>query len=292
MFKMVNYRKGASRMRILRPMNGLMFFVVLAVGACFDSGLEFSRDLGKIGDLNYGTRDTLVSDVSNLVSRISEEPSASNRDAMLDSLISKVVVIEFSPPRRDNTPVESMASYAEFLKGVARIVKDKIPPEKTFDMLLRGLKRFDLAISHVDEWTHQCFPSPEDWGLPPETEEVLACLKSGDTNGAHASPLAQKMLRSISPDLKNRLPGIVERVMDPKRGGGARALNYRGGIEDEKMRFAQTISSEFMYAWALELAPKSYEALRRRFREETGCDLPANGGRISFRTNINCRVAK
>ena len=76
------------------------------------------------------------------------------------------------------------------------------------------------------------------------------------------------------------------------KSGGSRASNFKTGIECRKVDLLKTIGSEFMYVWALELEPEAYEVLRSRFRKETGCNLPANGDRISFRTNINCRVAK
>jgi len=274
-----------------RKLDMVLAFMLVLVGACSESGTEFSRDLGKIENLDHGTREQLLSTVSNLVSRMSGAYPMSRRGAMFDALISRVVEIEFSPPGRNNTPEGSMINYAEFLKGVAQILRDKIPPEKTLDMFLRGLKRFELEISHVDEWTHRCYPSPEDWGFPPETDEILACLRSGDTNGAHASPRTRKMLHGMSPDLLRRFPEIVMDVLNSKS-GGSRASNFKTGMECRKMDLLKTIGSEFMYAWALELDPKACESLRRRFREETGCDLPANGDRISFRTNINCRVAK
>ena len=292
MFKMVNYRR-IMEMRIFgrRQLNMVLAFMLVLVGGCSESESEFSRDLVKIENLDHGTREQLLSAVSNLVSRMSEDYPVSRRDAIFDALISRVVEIEFSPPGRNNTPDESMINYAEFLKGVAQILRNKIPPEKTLDMFLRGLKRFELEISHVDEWTHSCYPSPEDWGFPPETDEVLACLRSGDTNGVHASPRTRKILRGMSPDLRRRLPGIVMDVLNSKS-GGSRASNFKTGIECRKVDLLKTIGSEFMYVWALELEPEAYEVLRSRFREETGCNLPANGDRISFRTNINCRVAK
>lgn len=239
-------------------------FLLWGVSSCSQD--DYVKKVNSLSGLDSTTIGSLQMDVRSLVGRIAGEKSESRRQEMSDMLIERISAIEFSSPSPRNTPDCSMENYSQFVLSAAQDLLGVVSPERTFDMLLDALKRFDVALEQVDGWARRCFRSYEDWGLPPETDEILACLRKGDANGTAASPQARKALCAMSAELKARFPKIVEDLMSSKK-GGYRALNYKSSIVDQKRRLVHAIDRKFIRLWAKTIRPAEFENIKSRFEK-------------------------
>lgn len=230
---------------------------------------DFVTRLDAIRELDGRRRDLLVSRVKELSQEIKAESVPARREAMADELIARVVNIDFSAPSRQNTPGVVMQAYHSLLVGMSECLLEVVSAERILSGMLLGRARFERELPRVGTWTHACFPSLTDWGCPPETEEIVARLEAGDVEGTNASPRVQKILRSMSPDLRSRFPGIVSRMREDTSGGN-RGYNYRKDIEGMRGDLERTIERKFLTAWDRTLSPSQSKALQAMFESAVG----------------------
>lgn len=242
----------------------LTVFSFVLLGACSRIQPDYETQLTTIRDLNGLRRDILLSCVTNLSRQISLEPTLSRRDMMAAKLIEKVVHVDFSSPSHRNTPDDAMNAYYFLLVGMSESLLDTASAELILSGMIQGRERFKRELARVGVWTHECFPSPTDWGCPPETDEILACLKSGDAQGTNASPRVQKILRNMSPEARKRFPLYVEGIL-ADTSGGDRGHNYRNEIKGLQEDLERTIARRFLAKWDMSLDPRRSEALRQMF---------------------------
>lgn len=239
-------------------------FSIVLLGACSRIQPDYETQLNTIRDLNGSRRDLLLSCVKNLCREISQEPILSRRDMMANKLIAKVVHVDFSSPSRQNTPDDAMNAYYFLLVGVSESLLDTASAELILSGMIQGRERFKRELARVGVWTHECFPSPTDWGCPPETDEILACLKSGDAQGTNATPRVQKILRNMSPETRERFPLYVEGIL-ADTSGGDRGHNYRNEIKGLQEDLERTIARRFLAKWDMSLDSHRSKALRQMF---------------------------
>ena len=255
-----------KRMTLLRLLLMLMAAFPLA---CTKKASDYVLRLEAIGNLGVGNVDVLITRTKDLCQMIADEPSQARRDKMADEVIEKVVLVDFSPPSPTNTPNWQMVAYARLLSETARELFDSVPAEKILAGMLRGRKRFERILPRVGAWTHECYPSPTDWGCPPETEEILGCLKAGDLEGTNASPRVRKILGCMSADLRKRFPEMVERVLT-SADGGARGQMFSYAIVDEMHSLERFIERRLLTSWDRTLPPSRSKKLQAMFECAVG----------------------
>jgi len=255
-----------KRMAMIRLL--LMLMVVFPL-ACARRSSDYALRLQEIRSLNAGNADALVARAKGLCRTIAFESSQSLRDKMIDELIERVVSVDFSAPSRANTPDWLMVAYSRLLYETSKGLFDFASAEKVLAGMLRGRKRFEQVLPHVGAWTHECYPSPTDWGCPPETDEILGCLRSGDVEGTNASPRVRKMLGSMSADVRKRFPEIVKRALT-SADGGARGQTFTYAIVEEMRLLERAIERQFLTAWDRTLSPSQSMALQSMFESAVG----------------------